>query len=91
MLDIKFIRDNAQLVKGAVRKKHIDFNVDELLDVDDRRRALTGQVEDLRALQNDYTKRIAETSHEQERQEMIDKMKELKGTLQKKEKDLGEI
>ncbi|MBK9593390.1 MAG: hypothetical protein IPO32_18465 [Crocinitomicaceae bacterium] len=37
MLDIKFIRENPDLIKEAARKKHIDFNVDELVSVDQKR------------------------------------------------------
>jgi seryl-tRNA synthetase len=35
MLDIKFIRENKDLVKEGARKKHVDFNVDELIALDD--------------------------------------------------------
>jgi seryl-tRNA synthetase len=40
MLDIKFIRENKDLIKEGARKKHIDFNVDELIALDDVRREL---------------------------------------------------
>ncbi|KKS56376.1 MAG: hypothetical protein UV22_C0033G0004 [Parcubacteria group bacterium GW2011_GWA2_42_35] len=37
MLDIKFIRENAQLVQEAAAKKRIDFNVKKLLEIDKER------------------------------------------------------
>lgn len=48
MLDIKFIRGNKDLIKEAVRKKHIDFDVERLLGVDEKRRALIQEVDRLR-------------------------------------------
>ncbi|MBI2062948.1 MAG: serine--tRNA ligase [Candidatus Yanofskybacteria bacterium] len=52
MLDIKFIRDNKDLISDAVRKKGIKFDVDELLAVDERRRQILQELEAKRAKQN---------------------------------------
>ncbi len=46
MLDIKFIRENKDLVKEAARKKHIEFDVDHLLTVDDKRKDLTQKIDE---------------------------------------------
>lgn len=89
MLDIKFIRENADIVKKAAQKKHIDFDVEQLIASDDTRRALLAQVETMRAEQNEATGRIAEAS-EKEREAEILKMRELKESLAGKEKELAE-
>jgi seryl-tRNA synthetase len=39
MLDIKFIRENKDLVAMGAKKKHIDFDVAKLIDLDDKRLA----------------------------------------------------
>ncbi|PJE50682.1 MAG: serine--tRNA ligase [Candidatus Yanofskybacteria bacterium CG10_big_fil_rev_8_21_14_0_10_36_16] len=52
MLDIKFIRENQDLVKDAIRKKRIEFNLDELIAVDERRRHVLMELENKRASQN---------------------------------------
>ncbi|EKD80104.1 MAG: hypothetical protein ACD_40C00203G0003 [uncultured bacterium] len=53
MLDIQFIRDNAEKVKQATSDKGFDPNVvDELIEVDVKRRELIGQTEALRAKKN---------------------------------------
>ncbi len=52
MLDIKFIRDNPELIKEAVRKKRVNFDVEKLLAVDERRRHVLGELEAKRAKQN---------------------------------------
>jgi seryl-tRNA synthetase len=48
MLDIKFIRENAELVKKAAADKRIECDVDRLLEVDRRRRELQVQLDALR-------------------------------------------
>lgn len=52
MLDIKFIRDNPNLIKDAARKKGVNFDVEKLLAVDERRRHVIKELEDKRAKQN---------------------------------------
>ncbi len=48
MLEIKFIRENAELVKKAVVDKRIACDVDALIEVDRRRRELQVQLDTLR-------------------------------------------
>jgi seryl-tRNA synthetase len=57
MLDIKFIRENPEVVREGARKKQMDPGViDRLLDADKKRRQLTKEAEDLRARRNLLTK-----------------------------------
>jgi len=48
MLDIKFIRENKDLIKEAVRKKRVKVDIDRLLAVDEKRRELIQEVDYLR-------------------------------------------
>ena len=88
MLDIKFIRENPDLIKEAVRKKHLTFNVDELLDLERSRGELLTAVEGMRAEQNTFTERIARASDQAERQGMIDQMRTFKESMVAKEEEL---
>lgn len=88
MLDIKFIRENSGLVKEAARKKCLDFDVDELLEVDGKRLALLREVEDMRAKQNSVNASVASAQDETERGRIIGEMRELKAALSEKENDL---
>ncbi len=90
MLDIKFIRENPNLIKDAARKKHIDFDVQKLLDVDEKRLELLRIVEDARAKQNAAGEKIAATRDAEEKQRLIKEMKELKAEFSEKEKELKE-
>ncbi len=60
MLDIKFVRENAELVKEACRRrfKPMDEVVDELVEIDARRRKLNAKTDDLKAQQNRASKQI---------------------------------
>lgn len=91
MLDIKFIRDNPDLIKEAARKKHLTFNVDDLLIVDGERIEILAQVERLRAEQNDFSEKIARTTDPTERARMIEEMRGLKEDLAAKEESLRRV
>ncbi len=59
MLDIKYIRENADTLKKAVADKQLNPKiVDEVLRVDEERRELIGQVEDLRKQINDHAAKL---------------------------------
>jgi len=56
MLDIKFIRENADKVKEAARNKNRKVDIDRLLEIDEVRRKLIGESENLRAERNKLAK-----------------------------------
>ncbi len=91
MLDIKFIRENKDLIAQGAKKKHIDFDVEALLSVDDKRRELTQAVEKKRAEQNEVSDKIVKISDKAEKEQMIIEMKMLKDEMQKEEEQLKEI
>ena len=88
MLDIKFIRENPELIKEAARKKHIVFDVAKLLEADDLRLNILREVEDMRARQNAASDNIAKIQNPEERQKAIGEMKELKEKLLAKVEEL---
>lgn len=91
MLDIKFIRENKEIVKEGARKKHIEVAIDDLLAVDDERRALLSSVEEKRAQQNECTEKIAVSKDEELRKQMIEEMRLLKEDLRKEEEKLKRV
>ena len=90
MLDIKFIRENKEIVQLGAKKKHVDINIDELISLDDKRKELLSQIEKKRAEQNAISEKIPSASPE-DRQKMIDSMKVVKESLQKDEESLKEM
>ena len=53
MLDIQFIRDNAELVQEKSKQKGYDVDIQQLLGFDGKRRELQQQVEELRRQRNE--------------------------------------
>lgn len=47
MLDLKFIRENASLVKKAAEQKRVTVDIDKLLELDKEVSALKTQMQDL--------------------------------------------
>lgn len=81
MLDIKFVRENKEKVKKATDAKNVDSKVvDEVLGLDEKRRKLIIEVENLRAERNKAAK-------EQDKE----KGAQIKGRLQEIEPKLKEI
>jgi len=59
MLDIRFVRENPDIVKENIKKKFQDAKlpmVDEVIDLDAQRRAAIGQVDELKAARNKLSK-----------------------------------
>ena len=90
MLDIKFIRENQKLVEKAAGLKGIKFDLERLLEVDDKRKALLLTTEGKRAEQKVASNSIVK-SDSKEREEILEKMKTLKVSLEKEEKELEEV
>ncbi len=90
MLDIKFIRENSELITLAATKKRITFNVSELLDIDSKRLTILRTVEELRSKQNLASDSIMKASA-LERADLIESMKAVKEELKAKEEELEEI
>lgn len=90
MLDIKFIRENKDLIQAGAKKKHLDFDVSKLIEIDEKRRELTAAVEAKRAEQNSYNEKIVKAD-QSEKTKLIADMKTVKEAMQKSEVDLSEV
>ena len=79
MLDIKFVRENPEIVKENIKKKFQDQKlplVDEVIDIDKKIRALKQESETLRASRNDLSKQIGALMREKKIDE-ANKIKEI--------------
>ncbi|MBX0326480.1 serine--tRNA ligase [Oscillochloris sp. ZM17-4] len=78
MLDIKLIREQPEVVRAGLRRKGDDpAQVDALLAVDERRRALIKEVEALKAERNAVSKEIGKMKDKDEREAKIVAMREV--------------
>ena len=90
MLDLKFIRQNPDLVKAGAVTKRIDCDVDGLIALDVERREIGVRVDELRSQQKQAGKGIAKAAPE-EREALLAQQKELKTELRGLEERLSEI
>lgn len=77
MLDIQLIRDHPDAVRSSLSRRGADHPIDEILDLDRRRRELLTEVERLKAKRNTVSKEIAGMKDEGERESSISQMREL--------------
>jgi seryl-tRNA synthetase len=91
MLDIKFIRENKDLVAAGAKKKHVDIDLDALIALDDKRKGILSVGEAKRAEQNAANNAIVNAKSPTERQILIAEMKKVKDSLEKEEVELKEI
>ena len=90
MLDIKFIRENPEIVKQNIKNKFQDEKlplVDLVIDIDKKIRALKQETEGLRAQRNDLSKQIGQLMREKK----IDEANKVKETVNKNNERITEI
>ena len=58
MLDVKRFREDFDGVKAALAKRHKDYHLEKFTELDEKRRTLIKEIEELKAKQNSETKQI---------------------------------
>lgn len=92
MLDIKYIRENPEVVKKAINDKQLNgtVDIDKLLQLDAEYRNLMLKVESHRALKNKLSDDISKVSNE-ERSKLIDEASDVKLELSTLEEELKKV
>jgi seryl-tRNA synthetase len=88
MLDIKAIRDEPERFRIALARRNMAEAVDELLAADERRRALTAKVDELRAEQNRTSKAIGRAEGD-DKQRLIADVARVSAEIEQIEPDLA--
>lgn len=96
MLDVTYIRENADKVKQAMHNKGEPDNevVDEVIDVDEKWRSLVQKTDELRSESNTKAKKIGELmgqGKKEEAQEIIQYTSKIKEDIQKQETELRSL
>jgi seryl-tRNA synthetase len=99
MLDINLFRDSPEVIRKALRDRQMDPGVvNNVLELDDRRRQIIQEVEQLKAERNTVSKEIGRMRDPEERQVKIEAMREvgvqiaeLDETLRAVEYDLNQL
>lgn len=89
MLDLKFIRSNPELVRAGLRKKKAEANLDELLALDERRRAKLTEVEQLKARRNSVSEEVGRRKKAgQEAADIIAEMRQVSDQIKALDEEL---
>jgi seryl-tRNA synthetase len=92
MLDINLIRETPDVVRKALKDRQMDPSpVDAILQLDEKRRALLGQVEVLKAERNTVSKEIGQMKEATARQSKIDAMRVVGDKIAEFDKQVGEV
>jgi len=95
MLDIKYVRNNIEEVKKALEKRNNDTKIlDELIELDEKRRRIMQKVQELRAERNNISKNIAKLKSEgnhEEADEIIKRGKVIADEIKELDSDLKKI
>ena len=97
MLDVKAIREDPEPFRAGLARRNMADAVDRLLAADERRRALTAEVEELRAGQNRASKQIGGAQGDEKRKLIAEvskvsaELKRLEPKLEEAERALSEL
>jgi seryl-tRNA synthetase len=92
MLDLKFIRENKELVRQNIINKNENSSIDNIISLDERRRAIIQQVEQLKNQRNVVTQEISRLKKEKlDAEEKIAAMKEVSDIIKSLDDELKDI
>lgn len=92
MLDIKFIRQNPDTVRQAIKAKREKDRIDEILQLDEQKRAKLKETEDLKALRNKENEKIVQAKKEgKDFQDLVKKMGEISKQSKVLDSEISEI
>jgi len=92
MLDIKRIRLNTEEVKKGLAKRNGEFDIDKIVELDEKRRQLLVKVEEMKARQNQVSKEVPKLKKEgKDTTEVLNEMKELSQKIKDYDVEVKEI
>jgi seryl-tRNA synthetase len=90
MLDIQFIRQNADVVRAAIANKRVALDLEELLSADRERRDATTTLEQKRARKNELSAQIPKATKE-DRPKLVEEAKQVRTDIETLEPALAEV
>ncbi len=92
MLDLKFIREQTELVKNGIKAKNADDNVDAILALDNQRRTLIGEGEGLKAKRNEVSAKVGQMKKSgEDASAVIEEMNSVKTRIQQIDGELKSV
>ena len=92
MLDLNLIREQPDLIRTALKNRQLDASpVDDILRLDEKRRLLLTEVEQLKAERNTVSKEIGKMKDAAEREKKIAAMREVGERISALDKEVAEV
>lgn len=91
MLDIKFIRENAEKIKESCKNRNMKCDIDRLLELDEKRRKLGTEFDEAQYKKNKLSNAIAKAISKEEKNKIIEEGKKIKDKWIKTGCELKEI
>lgn len=92
MLDLKFIRENPDLVRESIAKKNEYANLDLILELDEKRRNIIREVERMKNLRNTVSNEIANLKKEKlDASKKIEEMRKVSDMIKEKDEELRQL
>ncbi len=91
MLPIKLIREQSEYIKEVYEKRNYKFPLKELLDLDNKRREITFELDSLRSDRKKSTKNITPNMNDKEKKEIIDSQKDTSKKIHELEDSIRNI
>lgn len=91
MLDLKYIKENAEAVKANIAARFMTADVDAVIRLYDRRNALITKTDELRRRRNENAKSMKGKLEPEERQKLIDEGKGLKEAIAAGESETAKV
>ncbi len=92
MLDLRFVRDNIELLEEALKKRGKDISLNEFKKLDEKRRELLYEAEQLKHKRNVVSDKIGQLKRDgEDASEIIAEMKEVSTNIKEFDEELKEI
>ncbi len=92
MLDLKFIRENTDTIKDAVKKRNAVVDIDKIINLDEKRRVLIQQADELKAQRNAASQEIGRAKkHGEPAADAIEQMRVVSDKIKKMDDSLRQI
>jgi seryl-tRNA synthetase len=91
MLDLKFIRENANAVQENCKNRGVEADVGLVVGIADRRSSLIQELNELKQRQNETAKSIGKERDAEKRERLISGSRDIKARIPDKEAELHEV
>jgi len=92
MLDIRLFREEPEALKVMLQNRGVEFSVEKVTELDEKRRAIIVRAEELRAERNRGSKTVAEAKRSgKDAKDLMERMKAVGQQIKELEEELAEI